>query len=455
VHDKEILLGGIFTTLILAAAVVGFLSVRRRWLGLATLGLLTVVAAAAAATRPGGGLLAAVPSLLGGVAAVAAFQLLWRLRTARATDHLVGPADLMNATAPRPDRRRFLVGSAGVGVGALLGGLGGRWLIGTYYNARTSLAAVKIPAVADAPVTPGGVQLAVQDLPPFITANKDFYRVDTALAVPQVNADSWSLRIHGMVDNEIHLSFADLMALPLVERDITLTCVSNPIGGPYVGNARWTGALLAPLLQRAGVHPDADQILSRSVDGWTCGTPTKAVLDGRDAMLAFGMNGQPLPLVHGFPVRMLVPGIYGYASATKWVTDIELTSFEKSSAYWVKRGYKREAPIKTMSRIDTPRGLAVLPAGKVPIAGVAWAQRRGIAKVEVQIDGGEWQSASLAKQDTVDTWIQWVFMWDAKPGPHTITVRATDMDGYTQTADRVPEFPDGATGRQNLVVTVN
>ena len=450
VHDKQILLGGIFATLVLAAAVVGFLSVRRRWLGLGALGALTVVAAIAAAVRPGGGALAAVPSILGGIAAGAVFLLLWRLR-----EPAVGPADLMDGTAPLPARRRFLVGSAGVGAGALLAGLGGRSLIDKFYNANSSRADVKIPAAADAPVTPGGVQLTVNELPPFVTANKDFYRVDTALAVPQVAADTWSLRIHGMVDNELHLSFADLMALPLVERDITLTCVSNPIGGPYVGNARWTGALLKPLLEKAGVHAGADQILSRSVDGWTCGTPTKAVVDGRDAMLAFGMNGEPLPLIHGFPVRMLVPGIYGYASATKWVTDIQLTSFAESKAYWVERGYKEQAPIKTMSRIDTPRGLAVLPAGKVPIAGVAWAQRRGIAKVEVQIDGGEWQSAQLAKQDTVDTWIQWVYLWDAKKGPHTITVRATDMDGYTQTADRVPEFPDGATGRQNLVVTVN
>ena len=456
VHDKEILLGGIFLTLIVAAAVVGFLTVRHRRLGVGALGALTFVAGLAAVIRPGAGLLAALPSLLGGVAAMGAFLLLWRLREPRARPRAtVGPGDLMAATAPIPGRRRFLIGSAGVGVGALVAGLGGRTLINKFYNANNSLARVKIPVAADAPATPGGVQLTVNELPPFVTANKDFYRVDTALAVPQVDADSWSLRIHGMVDNEITLSFADLMAQPLVERDITLTCVSNPIGGPYVGNARWTGVLLAPLLKKAGVHADADQILSKSVDGWTCGTPTKAVLDGRDAMLAFGMNGQPLPLIHGFPVRMLVPGIYGYASATKWVTDIELTSFAHSNAYWVERGYKREAPIKTMSRIDTPHGLAVLPSGKVPIAGVAWAQRRGIAKVEIQIDGGMWQNASLAKQDTVDTWIQWVFMWDAKPGPHTITVRATDMDGYTQTADRVPEFPDGATGRQNLVVTVN
>ena len=450
VHDKEILLGGIFATLIVVAVVVGFLSVRRRWIGLAALGALTAVSALAAAVRPGGGGLAAVPSILGGLAAAGAFILLWRLR-----EPTVGPADLMDGTAPLPARRRFLAGSAGVGVGALVAGVGGRALINHFYNAGSSRAKVKIPVAADAPATPAGVQLTIKELPPFVTANGDFYRVDTAIAVPQVVADTWSLRIHGMVANEVHLSFADLMALPLVERDITLTCVSNPIGGPYIGNARWTGALLKPLLEKAGVHADADQILSRSVDGWTCGTPTKAVMDGRDAMLAIGMNGEPLPVIHGFPARMLVPGIYGYASATKWVTDIELTSFAKSKAYWVERGYKESAPIKTMSRIDTPHGLASLPAGKVPIAGVAWAQRRGIAKVEVQIDGGPWQNAQLAKQDTIDTWIQWVYMWDAKAGPHTLTVRATDMDGYTQTADRAPEFPDGATGRQNLVVTVN
>jgi DMSO/TMAO reductase YedYZ molybdopterin-dependent catalytic subunit len=246
---------------------------------------------------------------------------------------------------------------------------------------------------------------------------------------------------------------ADLLDEPLVERDITLTCVSNEVGGPYIGNARWTGVLLGPLLERYGIQSGATQVLSRSVDGWTCGTPTEAITDGRDAMLAVAMNGEPLPLEHGFPVRMVVPGLYGYVSATKWVTELELTTLDEK-AYWITRGYAQQAPIKTSSRIDTPKPLSRVKAGIVPIAGVAWAQRTGIAAVEVSVDGGGWQQARLAGEAGIDTWRQWVFLWEATPGSHRIAVRATDKDGDTQTADRVPIFPDGATGRHELLVTV-
>ena len=287
----------------------------------------------------------------------------------------------------------------------------------------------------------------------FYTPNADFYRVDTALTVPKVDAGTWSLRISGMVDRPVTLSLDDLLARPLVERDITLTCVSNEVGGPYVGNARWTGVLLAPLLEELGVQSGAEQVLSRSVDGWTCSTPTSAITDGRDAMLAVAMNGEPLPLEHGFPVRMVVPGLYGYVSATKWVTELELTTFDET-AYWTTRGYAAQAPIKLSSRIDTPKPLAKLPAGPVAIAGVAWAQGIGIDAVEVSIDGGPWQRARLAGEAGVDTWRQWVLPWDATAGSHRLVVRATDKAGQTQTADRAPIFPDGATGRQEVLVTV-
>jgi DMSO/TMAO reductase YedYZ molybdopterin-dependent catalytic subunit len=242
--------------------------------------------------------------------------------------------------------------------------------------------------------------------------------------------------------------------MPLVERDITLTCVSNEVGGPYVGTARWTGVRLGPLLEAAGLQPGATQLLSRSVDGWTCGTPVQVVTDGRDALLAVAMNGRPLPLEHGFPVRMVVPGLYGYVSATKWLTDLEVTTFEKDKAYWTTRGYAEQAPIKVSSRIDTPKPFAPVPRGRVAVAGVAWAQHTGIARVEVSVDGGPWQAAQLAGEDGVDTWRQWVFPWDAAPGAHRLSVRATDKAGQLQDAKRRPVYPDGATGRQELVVTV-
>ncbi|MGI8875140.1 MAG: molybdopterin-dependent oxidoreductase, partial [Egibacteraceae bacterium] len=321
-------------------------------------------------------------------------------------------------------------------------------------RATASRLGITLPPLASpAPDPVGDPQVAVDGAVPFYTPNADFYRVDTALTVPQVDVESWSLRLRGMVDRPVTLSFADLLAMPLVERDITLTCVSNEVGGPYVGNARWTGVLLGPLLEQAGVQRGATQLLSRSVDGWTCGTPTSVVTDGRDAMLAVAMNGEPLPFEHGFPVRMVVPGLYGYVSATKWVTDLELTTFDEK-AYWATRGYAERAPIKISSRIDTPKPLAQVPAGTVAIAGVAWAQTTGIAAVEVSIDSGPWQPAELAGEAGVDTWRQWVLRWDARPGSHRIAVRATDKAGVVQTATRRPIYPDGATGQQELLVTV-
>ena len=257
-----------------------------------------------------------------------------------------------------------------------------------------------------------------------------------------------------MVERELTLTFEQLMARPLIERDVTLTCVSNPVGGEYIGNARWLGAPLADLLEEAGVDPAADQLVSRSVDGFTAGTPTAVVMDGRDAMLAIAMNGEPLPIDHGFPVRMVVPGLYGYVSATKWIVDLELTTFDAFDAYWIRRGWAQQAPIKTQSRIDTPRSGSRVRAGRVPVAGVAWAQHRGIAGVELRVDDGPWIAAELSVQDTVDTWRQWLVTWDATPGDHQLQVRATDRDGMTQPAEHEPPFPDGATGYHTAWVEV-
>ncbi len=300
---------------------------------------------------------------------------------------------------------------------------------------------------------PKDVSLNIPGLSPFYTPDATFYRVDTSLVIPQVSPQAWQLRIHGMVDRPVTLTFDDLMKLPMVEHDVTLTCVSESVGGGYIGNARWQGTLLANVLRQAGIQPGAQQIVMRDVNGMTIGVATDPVMDGRASMLAVGMNGQVLPAAHGFPVRVVVPGLYGYVSATKWVVDMQLTTFGAFDAYWVDRGWSQQAPIKTESRIDVPKVGASLNPGKVTIAGVAWAQHKGIAAVEVSVDG-TWYPAKLAAQDTIDTWRQWYYAWDATAGPHTLQVRATDQTGYTQTAVVHQTEPNGATGYHTIKVNV-
>ncbi|TGZ09231.1 molybdopterin-dependent oxidoreductase, partial [Streptomyces rhizosphaericola] len=373
-------------------------------------------------------------------------------------------------TAPRAhpqgeegwDRRGFLVAAAAAAAASTAAGALGRTL--NSRNAQDAIAsrdAVRLPAPASpAKPIPAGAQLRVPGLSPFTTPNDRFYRVDTALVVPKVDANTWRLRLHGLgVRKELEFTYRELLERPLIEREITLCCVSNEVGGPYIGNARWIGVRLADLLKEAGVKPPsrggkADQIIARSVDGMTLGTPVEDVMDGRDAMLVVGMNGEPLPFTHGFPVRMLVPGLYGYVSACKWIEDIELTTFADFDAYWVKRKWARKAPIKTQSRIDTPKPFGRPEAGTVMVAGVAWAQHRGIEKVEIRVDDGPWRPAQLAEQTTIDTWRQWSYPWRATPGGHTLTVRATDGTGETQTERRTGTVPDGASGWHSVVVTV-
>jgi DMSO/TMAO reductase YedYZ molybdopterin-dependent catalytic subunit len=343
--------------------------------------------------------------------------------------------------------------TAGVGAAVALAAGGGGTLFSRRFRADDSRASVRIPAPTS-PAPPVEATLDDTDgISSYFTPNERFYRVDTALLTPAVTAEDWQLRIHGMVDREITLTYAELLARPLIERDITLACVSNPVGGDYIGNARWIGAPLGDILREAGVHRDANQLIARSVDGFTVGTPTAALLDGRDAMLAVAMNGEPLPIAHGFPVRVVVPGLYGYVSATKWVIDMELTTFAAYDAYWIQRGWAQQAPIKLESRIDVP-GKGAVDAGERDIAGVAWDQHVGIARVEVQVDGGEWQEAELAAQDAIDTWRQWRLAWNATTGEHTIAVRATNAEGEVQTADLAEPAPDGATGHHTITVTV-
>ena len=349
------------------------------------------------------------------------------------------------------DRRKFLAAGGAAAAVATATGFGGQYLQNKRFSVNPD--SVKLGGTAArAPVLPKGAEITdIPGLSAFYTPNSQFYRVDTALVVPQVQPQSWQLRIHGMVDKPMTITFADLMKRPMIDHDVTLTCVSETVGGPFIGNARWQGTLLADLLREAGIQPGATQIVMRDVNGMNLGVATEPVMDGRASLLAVGMNGQPLPQEHGFPVRVVVPGLYGYVSACKWVVDMQLTTFAAFDAYWSQRGWSQQGPIKTESRIDTPKGNVT--AGTVMIAGVAWAQHRGIEAVEVGIDG-TWHQAKLAVQDTIDTWRQWYYPWQATPGKHTLQVRATDKSGYTQTpAYHAPE-PNGATGYHTVHVTV-
>ncbi|MFJ3856557.1 molybdopterin-dependent oxidoreductase [Streptomyces sp. NPDC090085] len=457
-NDKAVLQLGILVVLALIAMGLGVLSLYRRRAGAAGVLLFGIVGAAAALSRPdSAGVADVLPSLAGAVAgAVTLYHLSSRAAPSR-PDPAGGAVDEDGWS-----RRGFLTAAAATAAAAFGAGALGRFLSGRQgQGAVASRAGLVLPAPASpAPAAPAGVQLKVDGISPFVTSNRDFYRVDTALSVPQVDAGTWRLRIHGKgVTRPRTYTFGELLARPLIERDITLTCVSNEVGGPYLGTARWLGVPLAELLREAGVRPPskggpADQLVARSVDGMTLGSPVEDVMDGRDAMLAVGMNGEPLPFDHGFPVRMLVPGLYGYVSACKWITDIELTTFDAYDPYWVKRKWARRAPIKTQSRIDTPKPFARPAAGTVVVAGVAWAQRRGISRVEVRIDDGPWRDADLAVQDTVDTWRQWSYPWQTAPGGHTITVRATDGTGQVQTEERARTIPDGASGWHSVFVTV-
>ncbi|MFI8972627.1 molybdopterin-dependent oxidoreductase [Nocardia asteroides] len=352
-------------------------------------------------------------------------------------------------------RRRVLGGIAATGVFALGAGLAGRLLGGARTDVSAERATVTLPRpVAPLPALPAEADLRVPGLTPFLTPNSEFYRIDTALVVPQLSTDAWELRIHGLVAREIRLTWDDLARRTPVERLVTLACVSNPVNGDLIGNARWLGYRLDELLAEAGPLPEADMVLSRSTDGWTAGTPLTALTDGRDALLAIGMNGEPLPVRHGYPARLVVPGLYGYVSATKWVTELEVTRFDRATAYWTRRGWSALGPIKTGTRIDTPRGRGRIPQGRTTIAGVAWAQHRGITGVEVQIDDGPWRQARLSTEVTIDTWRQWVYDWDATSGQHTIRARAIDDTGTPQTAIQQDVVPDGATGYPTLTLQV-
>lgn len=437
-HDKDVLIGGLLVLLAVFAAVVGLLAERNLLIGYAGIALFTAWGVYCAVSVRGSQGTDVLPVLIGGAAAAAALQ------------------HLLQQPEQQDGRRQFLVGTAALAGLAALTGFGGRWWQHREYDVDESIKQVagKLPVPRTPAAEPKGADLGLSGQP-WQTPAKDFYRVDTTLTVPQVSADGWKLRIHGMVDREITLDYDELLARPFVERWITLCCVSNEVGGPLIGNARWLGTPLADLLREAGVHADADQLLMTDVNGMSIGAPAKVVLDGREGLLAVGMNGAPLPQEHGFPVRVVVPGLYGYVSACKWIVDIEATTYEQR-AYWVAEGWVAQPKLELASRIDTPRNGAKLRSGaSVPVAGVAWDQHVGVSAVEVQVDDGPWQHAGLAPVPSTDTWRQWVWRWTPTAGKHVLRVRATDASGNPQTPTPAEPYPAGATGYHAITVTAD
>ncbi|MBM3827379.1 MAG: molybdopterin-dependent oxidoreductase [Actinobacteria bacterium] len=454
-NDKTALRAGIVIVLAATSIGLGVVSRHRVRPMLVGIAVFAIVGALATGERPGSNALSVIAPFVGAlVGSWATLLLFGRVRTM-----------WFDAHRPREsrvplgwDRRRFIGTTAAVGASSVvLGAVARRGesdrLRRVEEQRQSSLPDVD-PANADTVAADIDFSGLDNGETTYITPNDDFYRIDTALSFPTVDLDAWRLRIGGMVDNEIELSYDDIAALTQIERTITICCVSNEVGGPYVGNATWQGVLLRDLLDLVGVREGAEQLFSRSIDGWTCGFPIDLARDGRDAMLAIGMNGEPLPLVHGFPARLIVPGVYGYVSATKWIESIEINRWSDAEGYWVPRGWAREAPIKTQSRIDVPRRGEKLIPGATKIAGVAWAQHTGIAKVEVRVDEDEWIEATLSEDLTDDAWRLWSVDWNASGGRHRIQVRATDKSGYTQTEEVASVAPDGATGWHTRTVDV-
>lgn len=483
--DKAVLVGSVTVVVLLLSLVTGRASRARPAVGLTAVGLLGVVSAIAAVTSPAvtsasdAGPVATVAPVLAAVVVAAGVLLGLRRRlvggrpfiddaddvdvAAETPSSPVGDDDRSPVEAPTdhaavghvpgaPARRRFLVGAAGVAGGSVVAGLVGHRLARP--GAVDDLDGIAIDSPA--PRLPTGLDREVPGITPFRTPTADFYRVDTALTIPRLDRDSWTLTIDGDVERRLDLSFRDLVEdFDVIERDVTLSCVSNEVGGPYVSSGRWLGVRTSDVLARAGVGSTADQILSRSSDGMTISTPIRALTDDRESMIAIGLDGEALPRERGYPARLLTPGLYGFVGATKWLVRLTATTYARDAAYWTRRDWATDAPVKTQSRIDTPKAFATVAPGPLRIGGVAWAQRRGITRVEVRVDDGPWQPAELGPEANVDYWRQWYHDVElAEPGRHDIEIRATDGTGEVQTAERTPPFPDGASGRASVVVRV-
>ena len=474
-HHKAALEIGTVIILTMIAIVVARFAQSKPSVGIWAIAIMSIIGIAASNSDVDGQL-ALVPAVLGGIAGAMALLVLVGAVAARrsedsaakdqspSTEHSGAAAQAPDQQLPVPmptslrlkplDRRDFIAKASMISAAAATLGA-----VGAGIERSTSADVAQLAQGLPKPRAPFGdiptTATVPEGIEPFLTRNDKFYRIDTALRIPRVDLTSWKLKVGGMVDRPLELSYDDLMSLEVIERPITLCCVSNEVGGEYVGNAMWLGVRLADVLDQAGVQQGATQLASKSADGWTCGFPTEAARDGRDAMIAVGMNGEPLPIPHGFPARLVIPGLYGYVSATKWLTEITLTTLEDFDGYWIPRGWSKIAPIKTQSRIDVPRDSATVNAGSVAFAGVAWAQHRGVTAVEVSIDSGEWQNARLGDSVSTDAWRQWVLEWQATPGSHEIRVRATDSTGTPQTADVAEPAPSGATGYHTIRVDVS
>ena len=452
--DKVVLLVTLGIVVAVLAAAIGILEYRRPPFGIVGLVLVGGIATFAVITRADASTIWAVPTVLGMVLGVVVLRVaVDRLHRWAVAESSGSPREFSDAGV---SRRGFFVMLGVTGAAAAVAGVAARAMNAGTTAVNAVRAALKLPAPAvAAPPIPAGADLGISGVAPLVSPNAEFYRIDTALQVPVINADEWKLRITGMVENEIEVTFAELLALPLVETYVTLMCVSNEVGGYLTGNAKWLGYPIRDLLARAKPTKGADVVLSTSQDGFTATTPLEVLQDeGRDSLLAVGMNGEPLPVEHGFPVRMVVPGLYGYVSATKWVVELKVSTFAQESAYWTDRGWSAKGPVKTSSRIDVPAFGDSLEPGTVAIAGVAWAQHTGIDNVEVRIDNDPWQEATLAEAISADTWRQWFIEWPATSGDHTLEVRATDASGFTQTEKRVDVIPDGAEGWHTIQVRV-
>jgi DMSO/TMAO reductase YedYZ molybdopterin-dependent catalytic subunit len=449
--DKPVLLAMIVVAVLILCALAGQLELRRRYAGAAVFAVVAVLGLIGIGAQPDVTLPAYVPTMVGLLIGYMILSILigklqrWRVPDASGAD----------AQAQGTARRNFLAWTILIGAGSVVAAVTGQVLANASSAVVTAREKLKLPAPTQTPSgPPPGADFHVKGLASYVTSNDDFYRIDTALQVPVIDPANWTLKITGMVQNPIQINYADLTAKPLVEHMATLTCVSNYIGGDLAGNALWLGYPIRELLAEAKPLEGADMVLSTSDDGWTASTPLAVLTDPqREALLAVGMNGEPLPIEHGFPVRMVVPGLYGYVSATKWVTELKVTTYAKDEAYWTPLGWSARGPIKLASRIDVPR-MSTTNGGTVVVAGVAWAQHTGISAVELQVDQNGWQRAALAETVGPDTWRQWKYQWTATPGTHTLTVRAIDANGNLQTAMVAPPMPDGATGYHSIRVKV-